>query len=203
VPTQRELARPTPKRERGDRCTLQVHAAGSRTSPREQRSRDGGNTPWDKALHTEQRLEVQGNQGRGGKADGERGETSGDAGQAPGWSAILWSARCVQGAKLRRAGSRDGDGSGVLLETSRTPRLELRCNTRRGSRRSKPSRWWKTTKAEHETRLATGLRSGHGLVLAGVGSSAPKTVKGRSLETRTRRRETTSRHALRATARQA
>jgi hypothetical protein len=40
-------------------------------------------------------------------------------------------------------------------------------------------------------RLATGPRSGHGHVLAGVGSSAPKTVKGRSLETRTRRRETT------------
>lgn len=52
-------------------------------------------------------------------------------------------------------------------------------------------------------RLATGLRSEHGDVPAGVGSSAPETVKGRSLATRTRRRETTSCHAPRATARQA
>ena len=52
-------------------------------------------------------------------------------------------------------------------------------------------------------RLATDPRSEHGDVHAGVGSSAPKTVKGRSLETRTRRRETTSCHATRETARQA
>lgn len=39
-------------------------------------------------------------------------------------------------------------------------------------------------------RLATGRRSRHGDVQVGVDSSAPDTVKGRSLETRTRRRET-------------
>jgi hypothetical protein len=58
VPIQRELARPVSSRERGDRYTLQVHAAGIRTSPREQRSHDGGNTQWDKALYAEKSLEV-------------------------------------------------------------------------------------------------------------------------------------------------
>lgn len=96
--------------------------------------------------------------GPGNKDEGARqavtvGRPSGDAGPTPGClssrTAHPLVERCVRGVRLRRAGTRDGDGSGALLETSRTPRLELRCNTRRGSRRSKPSGWWKTTKAEH------------------------------------------------------
>jgi hypothetical protein len=67
-------------------------------------------------------------------------------------------------------------------ETSRTPGLEARCNTRAGSGRSKPPGWCKTTKAVHEA----GWRPVSDAVTAtcprDVDSSAPETVEGRSLE---------------------
>jgi len=62
------------------------------------------------------------------------------------------------------------------------PRVGARCNTRAQHWRSNPSRWWKTTRAEHEGALAGSFRRRTRKGEPGVDSGVVSTTEGRSLD---------------------
>jgi len=139
---------------RKTRVDPQGFAVSSQASPREQGVDEAGNGSAHHGFSCGARPRGPGRasgQGRGGKGSGEpTWETrAGDATPASnGANRSVSAARAEQGFEgwERVVGSRcRGD------ETSRTPRREVRCNTRTGSRRRKPPGWCKTTKAARET----------------------------------------------------
>lgn len=75
--------------------------------------------------------------------------------------------RCGHGARLWRAGMRREEACSQQAETRRTPGPEAGCNTPAGSRRRKPSRWWKTTRAER-SRVGSPIRRGTGGDIGGM-----------------------------------